>query len=76
MRNRKVIAHHISSSIWSSIKSEYSVILNHSSWLLGNGNDIHFWSHNWCGTPFILSLNQDEIVDVNILVSDYIQEFQ
>jgi len=72
MRNRKVISHHISSSIWSSIKAAYNVILDHATWLLGNGGNIHFWSDNWCGPPFNLFMNDDEVVDDSILVRDYI----
>jgi hypothetical protein len=37
IRGRRVIHHHISSSIWSSIKEEFSVIVDNSIWLLGNG---------------------------------------
>jgi len=72
MRKRRIISHHISSSIWSSIKSEFNVMMENSSWLLGDGSKIHFWTDNWCGTPLNIYLSNDEIVDDNILVSDYI----
>jgi len=57
MRNRKVISHRMSSSIWSSIKSEYNVMMEHSSWLLGDGSKIHFWSDSWCRSPFNFSFD-------------------
>jgi hypothetical protein len=41
-RKRRVIHHHVFSSLWSSIKDEYDVILDNSVWLLGNGRDINF----------------------------------
>lgn len=47
--------------------------MEHSTWLLGDGNKIHFWSDQWCGQPFNLFLT-NEVVDQSILVSDYIQD--
>jgi hypothetical protein len=49
IRGRRIIQHHISSSIWSSIKEEYSVIMENFIWLLGIGEDINFCNDNWCG---------------------------
>jgi hypothetical protein len=56
-RNSKVINHHIFSSIWSGIKGYYSVIMENSSWLLGNGDNINFWLDHWCGEPIAKSLD-------------------
>jgi len=39
------------------MKSEYSLIIDNSSWLLGNGNNIKFWSDSWCGTTIGEKLN-------------------
>ncbi|MCH97022.1 ribonuclease H protein [Trifolium medium] len=50
IRKRNIIQHHISSSIWSSIKEEFSVITDNTFWLLGNGEEINFWNDNWCGS--------------------------
>jgi hypothetical protein len=52
IKNNKIIQHHIYSSLWSSIKDEYSVIKDNSVWLLGDGKDINFWNDCWCGPPF------------------------
>ncbi|KAK2429733.1 hypothetical protein QL285_028147 [Trifolium repens] len=49
LRHKKPINYHIFSSIWSSIKEEYDVIIDNSIWLIGNGEDINFWNDNWCG---------------------------
>jgi mannosylglycoprotein endo-beta-mannosidase len=49
IRNKKPINYHIFSSIWSSIKEEYDVIVDNSVWLIGNGEHINFWNDNWCG---------------------------
>jgi hypothetical protein len=43
IRNRRTVHHHIYSSLWSSVKDEFSVILDNSTWLLGDGKDINFW---------------------------------
>ncbi|GAU22700.1 hypothetical protein TSUD_138230 [Trifolium subterraneum] len=57
IRNRKIIQHHIFSSIWSSVKDEFEIIMDNSVWLLGNGEDINFWNDNWCGIPLAEQLN-------------------
>lgn len=44
LRNGRVIQHHIYSSIWSSIKEEYTVICDNSTWLIGKGDNINFWN--------------------------------
>jgi hypothetical protein len=49
--NGKPINHHISSSLWSSIKSEFNVIMDNSSWQLGSGQNILLWEDAWCGEP-------------------------
>jgi hypothetical protein len=49
IKNKKPINYHIFSSIWSSIKEEYDVIVDNSVWLIGNGEHINFWNDNWCG---------------------------
>jgi hypothetical protein len=74
IRGRRVIQHHISSSIWSSIKEEFSVIADNSIWLLGNGENINFWKDNWCGTSLVELFNIPDHISQNLTstVSDYI----
>lgn len=57
IRGRRVISHHIFSSIWSSIKNEFSNVQSNCGWQLGNGNDINFWLDNWCGVSIASQLN-------------------
>ena len=73
MTRRRVISHHIASSLWSSIKSVFNIMLENSNWLLGDGSKILFWTDNWCGVPLNTYLSIDDMVDENTLVSDYIQ---
>lgn len=42
LRGQRIIAYHIFSSIWSSIKNQYNEIKEKSSWLIGNGASINF----------------------------------
>ncbi|KAK2352799.1 hypothetical protein QL285_090510 [Trifolium repens] len=49
VRGKSVIRHHIYSSLWSSIKDEFSTLFDNSIWLLGDGKNISFWNDNWCG---------------------------
>jgi len=46
IRRNKPIKHHIFSSTWTNIKAEYLVIVENSSWLIGNGKSINFWQDN------------------------------
>jgi hypothetical protein len=57
IRGRRVISHHIFSSIWSSIKNEFSNVQTNCGWQLGNGEDINFWLDNWCGVSIASQLN-------------------
>jgi len=70
----KVIQHHIYSSIWSSIKEEFFVILDNSTWLLGNGDCINFWNDSWCGPPLAEIFNIPDHIskDLSSTVTDYI----
>lgn len=51
LRYRRHIVHHVSSSIWSNVKSEYTTFHENSTCLLGNGENIKFWTDSWCGPP-------------------------
>ncbi|GAU45776.1 hypothetical protein TSUD_24400 [Trifolium subterraneum] len=50
IRGRRTIQHHVFSSIWSNIKDDFTVIMDNTVWLLGDGKEINFWNDNWCGT--------------------------
>jgi hypothetical protein len=56
-RGKRPIQHHIFSSLWCSIKEEFSVVSENSTWLIGNGKDINFWSDSWCGKPLAEQLH-------------------
>ncbi|XP_045802237.1 uncharacterized protein LOC123895796 [Trifolium pratense] len=70
----KTIQHHIFSSIWSSIKDEFAVIMENTIWLLDNGEEINFWNDNWCGAPladqFNIPFQTSQLL--SSIVSDYI----
>ncbi|GAU35943.1 hypothetical protein TSUD_394910 [Trifolium subterraneum] len=74
IRGRRTIQHHVFSSIWSSIKDDFTVIMDNTVWLLGDGKEINFWNDNWCGT----SLSEQLRIPVQIRhslsssVSDFI----
>ncbi|GAU20130.1 hypothetical protein TSUD_351920 [Trifolium subterraneum] len=51
VRGKRIIQHLISSSIWSSIRDEFEVIMANSIWLIGNGEEVNFCNDNWCGIP-------------------------
>jgi hypothetical protein len=74
LRDNKPIQHHIYSSLWSSIKEEFSTTMNNSFWLLGTGDNINFWNDNWCGAPLSDLFNIPHHVSqlLTSKVSDYI----
>lgn len=74
IKKYKPIRYHIFSSIWSSIKAEFLVIEEHSTWLIGNGNSINFWQDSWCGDPLVSVLNINTSITNHLpqLVGDYI----
>jgi ribonuclease HI len=53
VRKHGFITHHIFSSIWNGIKDQQHHIEQHTRWIIGNGNNINFWTHNWSGTPIV-----------------------
>ncbi|MCI46276.1 RNA-directed DNA polymerase (Reverse transcriptase), partial [Trifolium medium] len=57
LRKQGIISHHISSSIWSSIKDSHAELMENSSWLLGKGDNINFWLDDWCGAPLVQTLH-------------------
>ncbi|XP_045794076.1 uncharacterized protein LOC123888954 [Trifolium pratense] len=74
LRGQKAINHHIFSSLWSSIKSEMSVIKENSCWKVGTGHNINLWNDPWCGVPLAQSLHIHQSVINGLLqqVSDII----
>ncbi|MCH82427.1 ribonuclease H protein, partial [Trifolium medium] len=41
-RGRRCITHHVHSSIWSSVKAEFNVVLENSQFIIGDGTTINF----------------------------------
>jgi hypothetical protein len=74
IRGKKVIHHHIYSSLWSSIKEEISTMFDNSFWLLGNGKDINFWNDKWCGPSLSEVFNIPTHISKNLVssISDFI----
>lgn len=58
----------------SSIKEDFSILEDNSTWLLGNGEKINFWNDSWCGAPLSQALNIPQAISSHLssTVSDYI----
>lgn len=39
--------HYLTSSTWPGMKPHIQMVLNHSTWAVGNGKCIHFWTDKW-----------------------------
>jgi hypothetical protein len=78
IRNGSSINHHIFSSLWGSMKSEFKNVMDNSSFLLGDGNLINFWKDRWCGSHSIAHYLQipDYILhNLHSKVVDFIHNF-
>lgn len=62
LRSSKLAQHHIQSSIWLEIKECIPVVLSNTSWVLGDGNTIKFWSDRWLSQPIVDLLNLPPIM--------------
>jgi hypothetical protein len=74
LRGKKIIHHHIFSSIWSSVKDEFNVLMSNSILLLGNGENINLWNDPWCGVPLSIQFHIPDHISTSLSskVSDYI----
>lgn len=52
-RNGKPSNLYLKSTIWPGIKSFLSTVLENSSWLIGSGVNIRFWTDRWLSNPIV-----------------------
>jgi len=65
IRDDRCIKHHLFSSIWSGPKSEFQVIKDNCSWLVGDGKHISFWLDSWCGQILAQTYNlSDQMIQL------------
>ncbi|CAJ2645220.1 unnamed protein product [Trifolium pratense] len=78
VRKNGFIKHHIYSSLWSGIKNQDHLIAQNTRWLVGNGNNINFWLHNWSGVQLVnfLQIPQHLHHFLHAKVSDFILNHQ
>ncbi|XP_024636247.1 uncharacterized protein [Medicago truncatula] len=78
VRGSNIINHHIFSSLWSSVKQEFSIIRENSKILIGDGENTLFWTDKWGGPPLcdILQIPPNIHHLLKSRVSDYIQNYQ
>ncbi|CAJ2637186.1 unnamed protein product [Trifolium pratense] len=78
VRKNGFIKHHIYSSLWSGFKNQDHLIAQNTRWLVGNGNNINFWLHNWSGVQLVnfLQIPQHLHHFLHAKVSDFILNHQ
>ena len=76
LQNGKPKTHYITSSIWPGMKHNFSLILAHSIWSVGNGRNINFWTDNWIDRPIAdqWSIPLSILHSLSMKVSDCIVE--
>lgn len=53
LRGRAPVSHYVSSSIWPSINRFFHTVQENTSWQLGDGNTINFWTNKWLSQPVV-----------------------
>jgi len=66
--------HYLTSSIWPGLKQHLHLVLCNSSWSVGNGKSIYFWTDKWLATPIATTWNIPQALfsSLNMRVSDCI----
>lgn len=78
IRVNNCIHYHTSSSIWSGVKSEFSIFKENTCWIIGNGKRINFSLDNWGEEPLIQSLQifPSQIHHYPKMLSDYVSNYK
>lgn len=73
-RSSLPVTHHVSSSLWPALKVWFPIIKEHSSWLIGNGHSVNFWTDKWLPEPLanLMNIPSDWQQDLSAKVSDFI----
>lgn len=66
MRGNRCIRHHIFSYLWSSFKHKTGDLNNNTLWMLGNDNEINFWTDRWCDAPLVEMLQLPDNIHNNL----------
>lgn len=72
LREGTPIKHHITSSIWSNIKSEIDYVTSNIRFVLGNGCNTNFWLDSWSGPPLMNLIQDHDDFKIHTLVSDFL----
>jgi ribonuclease HI len=67
---------YVTSSIWSSLRTNYSSLLKEGIWLIGESSQRDFWRDNWLGVPILELLGIPDYLayPLRAKVSDFIHE--
>lgn len=74
LKNGKPITYNRASSVWSGMRVHLRMIAEQSSWSIGNGNTVNFWTDKWLEQSIVESLNIPLHMHpaLNMKVADYI----
>nr|KYP62471.1 hypothetical protein KK1_017005 [Cajanus cajan] len=56
-KKNETVAHYLSSKIWASIKDMYPQVKKSSTWSIGNGSKVNFWTDRWLSRPIVDIMN-------------------
>nr|KYP63478.1 Putative ribonuclease H protein At1g65750 family [Cajanus cajan] len=62
VKKNGTVAQYLTSTIWASIRDMYSTVKTHSSWIIGNGKKVNFWTDRWLFMPIVDIMNIDAFV--------------
>lgn len=74
LKHGKPKNHYVVSSIWPGMKQHLQMVVERSTWSVGNGKSIQFWSDKWLDTPIVQrwGVPQSLVPSLHMLVSDCI----
>lgn len=76
LRNNAPITHYVRSSIWPALKPHIQTVISNSTWQIGDGKHINFWTDTWLARPIveILQLPVQLHKSLHAIVVDFIHD--
>lgn len=71
-RDSKPISYHVQSSIWSGIKSYIPAAIEGTSWVIGYGKKVNFWTDVWMDESISDLMNIPSSLNLKATVADFI----
>lgn len=68
LKDSKPVAYHVNSFIWPALRNCYAMVLENSTWLIGDGKTMNFWNDKWLEEPLVKLMNIPDSWQKSLLV--------